>query len=339
MSGLYDRVLRDLQTRIRRLEVTDARQRLVAGTNVTYSGGGTVEDAIDDHIADTDDAHDASAISVTPFSTIAATNVQAALEEIVAESGGGVTDHGALTGLADDDHPQYATNTEFDDHSARHESGGADAIKLDDLATPDDNTDLNVSTSRHGLTPKLPNDSTKYLDGTGAWSVPAGGGGGGLTQAYAGYNTEGGSFESAGVNSKVYAKQITLANACLIPSIGAYISSASGSAFGPAVALYSDNAGTPDKFLGGPDEGVLVNLNATARWVDMPLGIWVPAGTYWLLVRTTDQGASVVCQIAYDGSGSDKTAQGTANVWPDWSNFTSATTTSNKYSIRANTIR
>src|SRR6187551_3470225 len=47
-----------------------------------------------------------------------------------------VTDHGALTGLADDDHPQYATNTEFDDHSARHETGGADAIKLDDLAAP-----------------------------------------------------------------------------------------------------------------------------------------------------------------------------------------------------------
>ena len=30
-----------------------------------------------------------------------------------------------------------------------------------------DNTDLNVSTTRHGLTPKLPNDATKYLDGQG----------------------------------------------------------------------------------------------------------------------------------------------------------------------------
>lgn len=44
------------------------------------------------------------------------------------DEGGGVTDHGALTGLSDDDHPQYATNVEFDDHSARHESGGADAL-------------------------------------------------------------------------------------------------------------------------------------------------------------------------------------------------------------------
>jgi len=37
----------------------------------------------------------------------------------------------------------------------------------------------NVSTTKHGFAPKLPNDATKYLDGTGNWSVPAGGGGGG----------------------------------------------------------------------------------------------------------------------------------------------------------------
>lgn len=36
------------------------------------------------------------------------------------------------------------------------------------------NTTANVSTSAHGLCPILPNDATKYLDGTGAFSVPAG---------------------------------------------------------------------------------------------------------------------------------------------------------------------
>lgn len=46
----------------------------------------------------------------------------------------GVTDHGALTGLADDDHPQYATNVEFDDHSTRHDAGGADAMTIDAAA-------------------------------------------------------------------------------------------------------------------------------------------------------------------------------------------------------------
>ena len=35
-----------------------------------------------------------------------------------AGGGGGVTDHGNLTGLADDDHPQYATNTDLSNHEA-----------------------------------------------------------------------------------------------------------------------------------------------------------------------------------------------------------------------------
>ena len=59
----------------------------------------------------------------------------------------------------------------LNDHSARHEAGGADPIKLDDLASPDDNTDLNVSTLKHGLTPKPPNDATKFLDGVGAYDT------------------------------------------------------------------------------------------------------------------------------------------------------------------------
>lgn len=63
-------------------------------------------------------------------------------------------------------------------HHTRHESGGADAIKLDDLAAPDDNTDLNASTTAHGLLRKLSNVATDFLDGTGNWSTPSGGGGG-----------------------------------------------------------------------------------------------------------------------------------------------------------------
>ena len=43
-------------------------------------------------------------------------------------------------------------------------------VKLDDLGSPDDNTDLDVSTSAHGLCPKAPNDANQYLDGTGSWA-------------------------------------------------------------------------------------------------------------------------------------------------------------------------
>ena len=50
------------------------------------------------------------------------------------------------------------------------------ATKLDDLAAPDDNTDLNATAAAHGLLPKLSNVATEYLSGTGVFSVPAGGG-------------------------------------------------------------------------------------------------------------------------------------------------------------------
>ena len=69
---------------------------LVAGTNVTLT------------TAYTEAGHDAAEVTI-------------------AASGGGVTDHGALTGLADDDHTQY--RLESADHT--HESTGAQAGQLD----------------------------------------------------------------------------------------------------------------------------------------------------------------------------------------------------------------
>lgn len=60
-------------------------------------------------------------------------------------------------------------------HASSHASGGTDAVKLDDLASPDDNTDLDASTSRHGLMPKFPGGSN-FLRSDGTWSTPAGGG-------------------------------------------------------------------------------------------------------------------------------------------------------------------
>lgn len=40
-------------------------------------------------------------------------------------------------------------------------------IILSDVTTDD------VSTSKHGFVPKAPNDSTKFLNGVGAYAVPA----------------------------------------------------------------------------------------------------------------------------------------------------------------------
>jgi hypothetical protein len=48
------------------------------------------------------------------------------------------------------------------------------ALKLDDFGAPDDNTDLNASTSAHGLLKKLSNVATEFLNGQGSFAVPAG---------------------------------------------------------------------------------------------------------------------------------------------------------------------
>ena len=57
-------------------------------------------------------------------------------------------------------------------HKTTHQSGGSDAIKLDDLAASDDNTDLNASTTAHGLLRKLDGLTTTFLRGDGAWAAP-----------------------------------------------------------------------------------------------------------------------------------------------------------------------
>jgi len=51
-----------------------------------------------------------------------------------------------------------------------------------------DNTTNNVSTAKHGYAPKLPNDATKFLDGTGTYSTPAGGGTSASSNLFAYYN-------------------------------------------------------------------------------------------------------------------------------------------------------
>ena len=61
-----------------------------------------VLDGLQAHEADSSDAHDASAISFAPAGTIAATTVQAAIEEVASEGGGGGGGHRTLVTLGSD---------------------------------------------------------------------------------------------------------------------------------------------------------------------------------------------------------------------------------------------
>ena len=93
-------------------------------------------------------------------------------------------------------------------------AGGSNTISgiTETMLSTSDITTLNVSTSKHGFAPKAPNDATKYLDGTGAYSVPTGASSVwvqiGATQTVSGVATV--DFTS-GINS-TYSKYILIGN-------------------------------------------------------------------------------------------------------------------------------
>jgi hypothetical protein len=114
-------------------------------------------------------------------------------------------------------------------HATHHQSGGIDPIKLDDLATPDDNTDLNASTSRHGLLLKLNNDSDYFLNGAGSWAIPPTGSG-----------SPGGSDPADIVLTDAYASRPAAATEgrLFLPNNGVYVERDTGAAWAPWGPLY-----------------------------------------------------------------------------------------------------
>jgi hypothetical protein len=103
------------------------------------------------HVADTEDAHDASAISVLDTAeNFTGTNVEAVLAEVQADLDG-----------------RFSTET-------GHDHDGTDSAKIPESSLNlTDVTTGNVSTSAHGFVPKAPNDTAKFLRGDGAWGVPS----------------------------------------------------------------------------------------------------------------------------------------------------------------------
>jgi hypothetical protein len=70
--------------------------------------------------------------------------------------------HSDLTDVSADQHHAR-------DHASTHGPAQPDALKLDDTAAPDDNTDNDASASAHGLMKKLSGVLGEYLGGSGLW--------------------------------------------------------------------------------------------------------------------------------------------------------------------------
>lgn len=82
---------------------------------------------------------------------------------------------GNVTMLLDNDSRLYDARTPLT-HSVSHQVGQPDVIPIDQLGIPTDvtNTQLNATSTAHGLMPPLSADGLTYLDGNGNWTSPSG---------------------------------------------------------------------------------------------------------------------------------------------------------------------
>jgi len=170
------------------------------------------------------------------------------------------------------------------------------------------------------------------------------GGSGSLSQSYLGYNTVGGSVETM-TSLRVYAKKITLTADGLLASVDCHIrGSAADLGSSQAAGVFSDSGGSPDlvlAFVGYDHDAVSVYLRksigaaGTFRWFCTPIGIWLPAGDYWIFIHNRNGGND----LHYDSGGSDRyMTEGAGLGITDWDGLYSPTTSSNTYSIRANVL-
>lgn len=122
-----------------------------------------------------DGTTEASAVKVLNFGTGLDLAVANGVATITAEEGGGgVSDHGALTGLADDDHPQYHNDARGDARYHQLSTDLATQVELDDVestleatvATKADDTDVVHKTGNETIAGQKTFDDTAFFPGS-----------------------------------------------------------------------------------------------------------------------------------------------------------------------------
>jgi hypothetical protein len=171
------------------------------------------------------------------------------------------------------------------------------------------------------------------------WGASAGGG---LTRTTLGTTSAGASFATARGG---YMKKVTMASAGVITAIVAFVKGNAANSVAMTAGIMSDNAGTPLIVVAaGPpiqkesDNTSLTNLgmSSTVRAVSIPVGAYLTAADYWLVVRIHAAADSRI-QLAFTAAtGSDRTQAG--HAFQDES-FQAGAATTNDYSIYADVIR
>lgn len=165
----------------------------------------------------------------------------------------------------------------------------------------------------------------------------------GVTASYIGYNTVGGTEESATLN-RVYAKKVTPGSTLILQAIEIYARETTDSLQILNVAVYEDNAGAFGKVIASNVSPLVAFTNnatfgggtaSVARWWGVPLTATLTGSTsYWLGWQwTTTAGNSPTPRQFYDGSGTDRRFDSGGIFLPDGGRYTE-TTDSRKYSVR-----
>jgi hypothetical protein len=175
------------------------------------------------------------------------------------------------------------------------------------LSTSDITTN-NASTTKHGFTPKYPNDATKYLDGTGAYTTPSGSASVGSTAQ--GISLTSGSLTLTGsttTHTEVASSlRLTLAGAIndviLAGFTGLFVAGAGGEATIDIATIVS--SAIVNRFVsGGSRLGMAYNAAVT--------GPCVGTSTYKLVSGDISGGNVVVSPSFYNGSASAGTLYAT----------------------------
>ena len=211
--------------------------------------------------------------------------------------------YSATTGQCTDDHLAQA-------HQTAHNSAGADALKLDDLSAPDDNTDLNFSTTAHGLVPKGTNtDNFPKDDGT--WSAPRGGGA---------VTREGGNTTEATTTSATAVDLLSVASLNIVAGAPVHLvfnaRKSSGAAAAPAVGLKVNATTTCDPTLGaaavwGSGAGNETQDGFSHLWIGSRISNYDNAYGGTRGTRTSSTGSHVTAAVQQEASKTAKSPTAT----------------------------
>jgi hypothetical protein len=223
-------------------------------------------------------------------------------------------------------------------HANNHQSGGSDVIALDTLGTPSDNGNLNATSGRHGLLPKLSGVSGEYLNGTGNWALVTG-----VTpSAHASSHQSGGSdpiaLDTLGVPSDITFLNATSGRHGLLPKLsgvsGEYLNGTGNWALvtgvTPSAHASSHKSGGSDVIkldeLGTPDDNTSCNSTTGRHGLLRKLsGVsseYLNGSGNWAVVTGVTPSAHA---SSHQSGGSDVIALDTLGACSDNSNLNSTT--------------